>query len=129
MPLIQWSENKSSAIPEMDASRRKFVDMVNAMEDAEDSQLRLFFIRFHSHIERFFEQEDQLMESCRFPDRKEHRSEHEQMLNEIRYLIQRIENGLYTLGHTYVRARLPQWFNAHVATMDDNLASYLSTNR
>ena len=129
MPLIQWSENTSSAIPEMDASRRKFVDMVNAMEDAEDSQLRLFFIRFHSHIERFFEQEDQLMESCRFPDRNEHRSEHEQMLNEIRYLIQRIENGLYTLGHTYVRARLPQWFNTHVATMDDNLASYLSTNR
>jgi len=128
MPLIHWSESlHGTKIHEVDADKRKFVELVNAMEGAHDSQLRMLFIRLLGHAERHFERENRLMAEIGFPDADTHRHEHEQMLTELRYLVQRVENGLFTLGHTYIKARLPAWFHSHSETLDNEFAYYISS--
>jgi hemerythrin-like metal-binding protein len=130
MSLIHWHETEyTGRIPELDDPRRRFVELVNSMEGAEDGQLRVMFIRLLAHIEHWLERENRLMEEYRFPHRREHLREHEQVINEVRYMLQRIENGLYSLGHTYVKARLPQWFRSHLEEMDSALYDHLLTDR
>jgi hemerythrin len=130
MSLIHWHETEqASRIPELDDPRRKFVELVNAMEGAEDGQLRAMFLRLLAHFEHWLERENRIMEEYGFPERREHRQEHEQVLNEVRYMLQRIENGLFSLGHTYVKARLPQWFRNHVEEMDSALYDHLLAGR
>jgi len=130
MSLIHWRETELlHPIPELHESRRKFVELVNAMEGAEDGQLRVMFLRLLAHVEHWLERENRLMEEYGFPDQRRHRHEHEQLINEVRYLLQRIENGLFSLGHTYVKARLPQWFRSHGEEMDSAFHDYLLATR
>ncbi len=129
MALIHWSESRhGSKIAELDEPKKKFVELVNAMEGAEDHQLRPMFLRLLSHLELWLEREDRFMEEWGVPHREHHHEEHAQLINEVRYLLQRIENGLYSLGHTYIKARLPEWFQAHADDMDAELHSYVSAN-
>lgn len=130
MPLIHWSDrHHGTQINEIDIDKRKFVELVNAMDGAHDSQLRMLFIRLLGHAERHFERENRLMRETGFPNADAHRHEHEQMLSELRYLVQRVESGLFTLGHTYIRARLPSWFQSHSETLDSDFAYYINTAR
>lgn len=130
MALINWSDAQfSSNIPEIDQQRRRFVDLINHMEQADDEQLPGFFQRLEQLVERIFETEDQLMQQVAYPEREAHVSEHQALMSEVRYLKERVENGLITLGRTYIKARLPGWFRDHSQSMDSELAGLVGEMR
>lgn len=130
MKPSEWSQPEfESLVGELVRVRKIFADTLHNMTVAEDGMLRGMFTRFQTQLERYFELENLLMERSEYPDQEAHRREHDAMLLEIRYFKERVENGLFSLGHTYVRVRLPQWFLDHTEKHDQELANHLGMTR
>ncbi len=128
MALITWSDSQyATPVAELDWQRRQFVELVNHMEESDDAQLPTLFHRLEGVVERIFETEEALMRACALPEREAHLHEHEALMSEVRYLKERVENGLITLGRTYVKARLPGWFRDHSQSMDSDLMAMVAS--
>lgn len=65
--------------------------------------------------------EEELIASSGFPHGAEHRSEHKQMLAEMRRFSQRHP----VMARAYVQDRLPERLNLHITRMDSLLAAFL----
>jgi hemerythrin len=115
-------------VQEIERFRQKFADMMKTMADAEDGSLRSHFMRFSAQLEHYFELENRLMEHSDYPKAEHHRQEHHAMLNELQYFMERIDNGLFSLGRTYVTVRLPEWFAEHAESHDEDLKEHLANN-
>ncbi len=124
-----WNEPQSAGlVQEIERFRQKFGDMMASMADAEDGSLRTQFMRFVAQLERYFELENRLMEHSGYPETHAHQQEHHEMLNELYYFKERIDNGLFSLGRTYVTVRLPEWFSEHAESHDQELSEHLASN-
>lgn len=126
MKTSDWNEPyNQQIISEINGFRRMFGEMMEAMAGAEDGMLRGMFSRFVTQLERYFELENQLMENSAFPAASRHRHEHQEMLKELYYFKTRIDNGLFSLGRTYITLRLPEWFEQHAQDQDQDLTDHL----
>ena len=68
------------------------------------------------------------MDESRFPAIAEHKGEHQRVLSEMQQFYKRSKRGLTELGRSYIRERLPEWFNLHLQTMDMALVVHLQKN-
>ncbi len=86
------------------------------------------FQHLFEHTELHFAMEDQLMRDSRFPAEAEHTGEHLRVLGEFKQFKSRVDKGMLAFGRSFVRERLPQWFQLHVSTMDSALAAHINAN-
>ena len=111
--------------PEMDATHREFVDLVNRLGEADKAEFIPLFETLTSHTQAHFTAEDRMMEACGFPAIREHRDEHRRVLGELERVGQRVAAGSILMGRAYVTQQLPGWFDLHAVTMDSALAAHL----
>lgn len=60
-----------------------------------------------------------------FPAEGEHSGEHRRVLGEFKQFQSRVDKGLIAFGRSFVKERLPAWFQLHIATMDSALAAHI----
>ena len=60
-----------------------------------------------------------------FPALHEHRDEHARVRGEMQHFATMIERGSTIMARSWVRERLPDWFDLHARTMDSALAAHL----
>lgn len=121
---MPWNGQYELGVVEMDATHREFVELADALQSASDAAFPVLFARLREHTIRHFEDEKRLMKSCRFPAIGEHESEHLRVLGELMHFGRGVAAGRLALARQYI-AGLPQWFAAHLATMDSALAACL----
>ncbi|WP_446811202.1 bacteriohemerythrin [Methylomonas sp. 2BW1-5-20] len=102
-----------------------FIDLVNQLDKANNTDFPGLFQRLYEHTEEHFESENRLMAQFGFPAETEHKGEHQRVLGEFKQFKTRIDKGLITFGRSFVRERLPQWFVLHITTMDSALAAHI----
>jgi hemerythrin-like metal-binding protein len=112
-------------VPQMDATHREFVDLVNRMGMADKEEFARLFEELNKHTRNHFDAEQQMMEDSKFPAIGEHRDEHQRVLGELARFAQRVAAGSTMMSRAYVREQLPQWFELHAQTMDSALAAHL----
>ena len=76
-------------------------------------------------LQHRYDDENQLMKQFAFPAETEHKGEHQRVLGEFKQFKTRIDKGLITFGRSFVKERLPQWFQLHALTMDKALVAYI----
>ncbi|MEY2631356.1 MAG: hypothetical protein RIR00_10 [Pseudomonadota bacterium] len=121
---MPWQEAHALGVAEMDATHQAFVAQVDALLLAPDPDFPELLQAVLQHCRLHFEQEGRLMRHCRFPAIGEHESEHLRVLGELAYFGRAARSGRIRLAREYVR-HLPEWFAAHLATMDSALAACL----
>ena len=114
--------------PEMDATHREFVDLVNRLGEADKADFIPLFATLTAHTQAHFAAEDRMMEASGFPAIREHRDEHRRVLGELERFGQRVAAGSVLMGRAYVTQQLPGWFDLHAVTMDSALAAHLKAN-
>lgn len=125
-PLIKFNDEKHRlGFDEMDATHIDFIKQVNAMASMSGEELHACFSNLLQHTVRHFEREDELMVACGFPQIAEHQQEHRKVLSEMLRFAGQLNQGKSSFARAYVRERLPEWFELHLATMDSALAWHL----
>ncbi|OAH97207.1 bacteriohemerythrin [Methylomonas methanica] len=109
----------------IDTDHGVFIDLVNQLDKANNTDFPGLFQRLYEHTEEHFERENQLMAQCGFPAETEHKGEHQRVLGEFKQFKTRIDKGLIPFGRAFVKERLPQWFLLHVTTMDSALSAHI----
>lgn len=124
--MLQWNENRHPlGVAEMDATHREFVALAARLAAAGDEEFGALFGQLLDHSRTHFSAEDANMRASRFPAIGEHIGEHQRVLAELRAFNRSVQGGRLILVRAYVRERLPEWFDLHLATMDAALAAHL----
>jgi hemerythrin len=87
------------------------------------------FQQLYEHTEQHFDRENKLMAEFDFPAETEHKGEHQRVLGEFKQFKTRVDKGLITFGRSFVKERLPQWFQLHLLTMDIALVAHIKVKQ
>lgn len=116
-------------VPEMDATHREFVALVDRIANAETGTFSIQFAELLQHTETHFASENAMMAASGFPALKEHQDEHQRVLGDLQRLYSRVRKGNIAMARAYVSQQIPEWFDLHAKTMDSALAAHLKSRQ
>lgn len=128
MTLIDPGAFRRVGNSSIDSDHESFVTLLNRLDTASNADFPALFQHLFEHTEQHFAMEDRLMRDNRFPAEAEHTGEHQRVLGEFKQFKSRVDKGMLVFGRSFVRERLPQWFQLHVSTMDSALAAHINAN-
>lgn len=128
MTLIDPGAFRRVSNSAIDSDHENFVALLNQLDAANNAEFPGLFQHLFEHTELHFAMEDQLMRDNRFPAEAEHTGEHLRVLGEFKQFKSCVDKGMLAFGRSFVRERLPQWFQLHVSTMDSALAAHINAN-
>ena len=124
MAQLAWSDALDLNLPLMDDTHREFVDLLAAVDAADDARLPQAWQALVEHTHHHFAQEDAWMASTRFAAGNCHSMQHEVVLKVMREGAERAAQGeLHVLRG--MAAELAVWFPQHTQAMDAALALHL----
>ena len=109
----------------IDNDHGEFITLLNQLDSASNADFPALFQQLYEHTEQHFNRENQLMKQVAFPAETEHKGEHQRVLGEFKQFKTRVDKGLITFGRSFVKERLPQWFQLHALTMDKALVAFI----
>ena len=99
MSILNWSDaDYSLDLSIMDDTHKEFVSYYDKLLKANDQAFADIFEQFVTHTTEHFLNEDKLMEESGFPAIKEHRGEHQRILNELKYFQEKVRNKKYSFA-------------------------------
>lgn len=125
MALIEWRDDFSLGIAEVDHEHRELIELINAayvhmQQDETAGEIDDFLGEIYARISAHFALEEKMMRERGYDQYAEHKSEHETLLDEIRDLMDAYEDGVLT-DAPELAARLQAWFTEHFRTHDARL--------
>ncbi len=122
MSLIEWRDDFSVGVASVDLEHRELIDLINELHaligknaSAEDvvAMLGEIFAQISAH----FALEEKYMLDSRYPRREEHKADHELLLDELRDIMDLVdEDGSY--DEHGLSQDLQRWFTEHFRTHD-----------
>ena len=124
--MLAWDEKSHAlGVTEMDATHREFMALVNLLADCDDGEFCVLFDKLLEHCRLHFTSEGRLMRISRFPALNEHEGEHHRIYGDLVQMNRAVQRGRLMLPRAFVKQRLEEWFNQHLASMDAALAAHL----
>ncbi len=124
MAILNFDEKiHKLGIEEIDSVHLEFVDLLNRCSEKDGEEFKQSFLLLKEHTKRHFRNEEELMEQYGVASKKEHKDEHDKVLAEMDYFNNKVQEGKYFFGKSYIKERLPFWFTQHAQTMDSDLAN------
>ena len=121
---FDWDDRYLVGQQSIDDTHQEFVELVNAMLDANPESIPATMEELVRHVEDHFALEERLMEQYAFPARECHVEEHEKVLASVREV-----HVLVAAGDTGVAVELAEalagWFPGHSDYMDSALAAWV----
>ena len=125
--MKKFEEDKHSLNYEkMDSLHKEFLDIYNSVNLMSKDSINQKATELLEHSKKHFAEEEKLMDRYDYPRSKEHKEEHNKVLSELRFFIDKSHTifGMSILKSYYVE-KLPYWFDYHLLSMDSDLAAYL----
>jgi len=129
MALIEWKDEYSVGVPAVDEEHRELIELINTLYDnmrspEMDTDVYEFLGEIYARIASHFALEELLMRQNEYDEYREHKLEHEQLLEEIRDIMDDYEDG-ELLDDAELARRLDAWFSEHFRTKDARLHNRL----
>lgn len=124
MPRLEWSDALHLDLPLMDDIHHEFVDLLAAVDAADDAQVLPAWLALVEHTNHHFAQEDRFMVSTRFASGNCHTTQHRVVLQVMREATARAQQGDLQVLRV-MAGELGQWFVQHAQSMDAALALHL----
>ncbi len=133
MALIEWREDFSIGVPEVDHEHRELIEMINAAhaelaETPSHDAAAEFLGDIHARIAAHFALEEKIMRRAGYDRLGSHKAAHEILLDDIRELMDTCETRQSpgavpgaVLDPAVFGARLAEWFGEHFRTEDARL--------
>jgi hemerythrin len=132
MALIEWKDSFSVGIADVDYEHREMIDLINGMHErlttgpdklAVNDALGEIFQAISAH----FALEERFMREHRYDQLAEHKGSHEQLLDEIRVIMDGYEANPEEASKELSK-RLERWFIDHCKTHDSRLHQMLGNH-
>jgi hemerythrin-like metal-binding protein len=124
MSHLEWSDDLSLDLPEMDDTHREFVELLAVVGNAPDEQLTTTWRALIDHTEDHFAREDRWMRDTRFSSTNCHTTQHKVVLEVMREGEANSLSGNPDVIRAMAR-ELARWFPQHAQSMDAALALHL----
>ena len=131
MSLIDWNDEFTLGIEEVDSEHRALVTLINTVHDAMSARGRRADIvegisQIHALVATHFAREEAFMREARYMAYAEHKEDHEVLLDDLRDMIDQVGcDGEY--DDARLSADLQYWFSEHFRTHDARLHRHSST--
>lgn len=132
MTLIEWKEQYSLGVPEVDHEHRELIDLINELyatvtSSATDSTVTVedFLGELYARVGAHFALEEKIMRDNNYDEYPEHKADHERLLDDVRDLMDDYEDGVDVDVEEFGK-RLDAWFSEHFRTRDARLHRKLS---
>ena len=125
MGLLHWEKRYSVGIEAVDHEHRELVELINRLyEEAKTQGSKVavlgFFGDLYKAISSHFALEEHFMRERGYDQLKQHKTDHERLLDEIRDIMEDYEiNDL--LNERLLAQRLDAWFSRHFESHDARL--------
>lgn len=123
---LNWTDAFLVGFQPMDETHREFVDIVNAMLQAEDDALAGHLQALITHSEHHFSQEEAWMQKTAFPATECHTNEHAAVLASMREVATYLQGGGAPDEARRLAVELARWFPGHTDYLDASLAQWVS---
>ncbi len=132
MALMQWKDQFSVGIAAVDHEHKQLIELINRLHDEFSTQgtkrtVAAFFGDLLKGISAHFALEERFMRECRYDQLREHKDDHERLLDEIRDLMDDFEETA-EMRSDELAARLEAWFSRHFETHDARLHKALGSH-
>ena len=113
---------------EMDNLHKEFVDIYNSLQSNDIEAYKNVMVKLLEQTKRHFCQEEQMMEQFDYPRKREHIEEHQKVLAEMEYFINKSNTKMgQMMLKSYYNEKLSSWFDLHLISMDSDLSAYIKT--
>lgn len=126
--LIEWEDELSVGIEEIDEQHKVLVGLVNEMHDAiherhgREASIRILQ-RLTEYTKIHFAVEESLMRIFDYPGYEEHKKQHEALIEEIVALWHKIENENAAISFQLLHF-LKMWLTEHIMDSDKEYTPY-----
>ncbi|GFO65148.1 hemerythrin family protein [Geomonas paludis] len=129
--LVQWRDDLSIGMLEIDVQHKllfdKFNAFVNAYQSNQDTDeiMRMFWF-LEAYAVTHFKEEEKLMQQVRFPDYAAHREKHLAFIDQINQLKERLKAEGLTQGVVNTMTTfITSWLIDHISTMDRAIGRFV----
>ena len=127
MSLIEWREEFSVGVPSVDLEHRDLINLINDLhgllgEGATQEQVVTALGEIYAQISAHFALEEKFMRDVRYDGLDEHKEAHEELLDELRDIMDRVEDD-GSFEEERLSRELERWFTEHFRTQDARLHS------
>ena len=125
MSLIEWKDEYCLGIASVDVEHRDLIEYINDLhavmqKGATQEQVVAALGEIFAQISAHFALEEKLMREVGYDARHEHKEDHEELLDEIRDIMDRVEDD-GSFDEARLSSELEAWFSEHFRTHDAKL--------
>jgi hemerythrin len=130
--IVKWDESFSVYVKELDAQHKKLFDMINSFYDSmANNQTNQAIAKVVGEMKRYalthFSFEESMMKFKGFPRIKSHQVSHQEFVNKVNELEDRLAKGHPVLA-TDIAKFLKNWIIDHIQKEDKVYANYYKNN-
>ena len=125
MSLIKWRDDFSVGDPAIDHEHRELIELINQLYELMHSGVERERVveslgEIYAQIAAHFALEERMMRDSTYPALREHKTDHESLLDQLRDIMDRVEDdGSY--DEERMTRDLERWFTEHFRTHDARL--------
>ena len=132
MALIEWKRHYSVGVKAVDHEHRELIDLINRLHEellagTSTPAVTAFLGEIFRSISAHFALEERFMREHRYDQFTEHKQAHEQLLEEIREIMDSYDADPEGVSNQ-LSDRLDAWFTLHFGTHDARLHHRLGTH-
>jgi len=113
-------------VDSIDQRHEEFYVLYDTLKNSTDSDFLEAFNAVILHTQGHFAEEEADMERVVYPNKSEHKQEHQKALDEMNYFREKASSGKLMFAKAYVKDRLGDWFRNHLLNMDSDLARVIT---
>lgn len=125
MSLIDWKDDFSVGVAEVDYEHRELIELINSLHatmqnGATGDHIIATLGEIFAQIAAHFALEEKMMRVRRYPSLAEHKQDHETLLDDLRDIMDEVEyDGVF--DESQLASDLERWFSDHFRTHDAKL--------
>jgi len=125
MTLLTWRDDFSVGVPAVDHEHRELIDLINRLHDqlvrpVSEASIDEFLGEIYARIAAHFALEERIMRAQHYDRYREHKNDHERLLDDLRDIMDRHEDS-YDYDDAALAGTLEHWFGDHFRTHDARL--------
>ena len=130
MPLMDWKEEYSVKISQIDQQHKKLIELINQLNDAMSKGkakevLDKILNDLVSYCASHFKLEEQLMQTNGYPGFAEHKEKHDKMTAKVLSLKKEVAAGKKMISLDVMKF-LEQWLDKHILGTDKKYGPFLN---
>lgn len=125
MSSLQWRDEFSVGIAEVDHEHRELIELINTLQKdlqagSDTQKIVLSLGEIYAQIASHFALEEKMMRETHYPLFADHKEDHEVLLDDLRDIMDAVEDdGI--LDEAQMTDDLDRWFSDHFKTHDAKL--------